>query len=490
MSFDVVNLFIARPALITSAIILVAATLINLTIERLRGDKGGKLSFIATIVSLVLVEVALVILPLDNIGDKTREFFIYDEFARFFAVFAIFVTIAIAVAIYYYSEGLPQIPAFYALITGTAFGLILLPSAVDLIAIFVAWELLSVPLYAMVAYSHKWSRSLEGAIKYYTMGTASSAILGLGMGILATLTGTTNLYVLSSKLNAILSGSDGLSQVMLGFGIVALVVGFGVKLTLVPLHQWAPDTYEGSMPPITAYLSGTIKAVRLSAPLKVFMFLVSVLLYDARLYLAILSFLTMTYANIVALKQTRVYRMMAYSSIAQMGYIIIGLVAATDYGITAAIFYALAFAIMEVIVFIVIGIVMYYLNLETIDDYNGLASKYPSLAIIFALSLLSLVGIPPLVGFAGKVYLFIAAWSANLHWLAIALAVNSGISIGYYGLIVKRMFLDEPSEKIKEVKIPYLYMIILGILTAIILGLGLYPAILEKYATQAASTLL
>ena len=150
MSFDVINLFIARPALITSAIILVAATLINLTIERLRGDKGGKLSFIATIVSLVLVEAALVILPLDNIGDKTREFFIYDEFARFFAVFAIFVTIAIAVAIYYYSEGLPQIPAFYALITGTALGLILLPSAVDLIAIFVAWELLSVPLLSLI----------------------------------------------------------------------------------------------------------------------------------------------------------------------------------------------------------------------------------------------------------------------------------------------------------------------------------------------------
>jgi len=489
MSLDtIINIFINRPVLATVTLVLIVATLINLVVERIWGDKG-KISFIITIISLILVEAALIILPLDNIGDKTREFFIYDEFSRFFAIFAIFVTIMIAVAIYYYSEGLPQIPAFYALITGTALGLILLPSAVDLVAIFVAWELLSVPLYAMVAYSHKWSRSLEGAIKYYTMGAASSAILGLGIGIMGALTGTTNLYALTSRLNVIMSGSDSLSQMLLGFGVVVLVVGFGVKLTLVPLHQWAPDTYEGSMPPITAYLSGTIKAVRLAAPLKVFMFLVATLRYDARLYLAILSFLTMTYANIVALKQARVYRMMAYSSIAQMGYIIIGLVAATDYGLTAAIFYALAFAIMEVTVFIVIGIVIFYMNLESIDDYNGLASKYPGLATMFALSLLSLVGIPPLVGFAGKVYLFIAAWSANLQWLAIALAINSGISIGYYGLIVKRMFLDEPSEKIKEVKIPRPYIVIIGILTAIILVLGIYPAILEKYASQAASTL-
>jgi len=484
------SIFVEKPALSISITTLVIATLINLSIERSKSQRKGFIAFFIALLALILSEVAIIMLPLDDVKDRTAEFFIFDEFARFFAVFAVFVTIAIAVAVYYYSKGLPEIPAFYSLITGTAIGLILLPSAVDLIAIFVAWELLSVPLYAMVAYSHKWSRSIEGAIKYYVMGTASSAILGLGIGVMSALAGTTNLYELSEKLNPIFAGSDTFAQIMLGFSVIALIIGFGVKLTLVPLHQWAPDTYEGSMPPITAYLSGTIKAIRFSAPLKVFMLLIPVLRYDARLYLSVLAFLTMTYANIVALKQVRVYRMMAYSSIAQMGYIIIGLVAGTEEGVTAAVFYVFAFAIMEVIVFTVIGIVIYFLDLETVDDYNGLASKYPGISLAFALSLLSLVGIPPLIGFAGKVYLFVAAWSAGVAWLAIALAINSGISIGYYGLVIKRMYLEEPSEKIKEVRIPRPYIVILWILTLVILVFGIYPAPVENLASLAAKTII
>jgi len=482
---DIIDIYVERPAFLTSISILVVITLINLALERSKSQKKGMVSFVLTVLALILVEVALIVLPLDDVGDRTVELFIFDEFARFFAMFAIFATIAVTVAIYYYSEGLPQISAFYALVSGTAIGLILLPSAVDLISIFVAWELLSVPLYAMVAYSHKWSRSVEGAIKYYVMGTASSAFLALGIGIFVAMLGATNIYILHLKLVA-LGTLDGFQRVIFGIGMAALIVGFGVKLTLVPIHQWAPDTYEGSMPPITAYLSGTIKAIRLSAPIKVFMFLAPSLLYYARVYLAILALLTMTYANIVALKQTRVYRMMAYSSIAQIGYIVIGIVAATLMGLTATIFYAFAFAIMEVTVFIAIGVIIYYLGLETIDDYDGLAKKYPSISIILALTLLGLVGIPPLIGFAGKVYLFIAAWDAGVIWLAIALALNSAISIGYYGLVIKRMFLEEPSDKIKDVEIPSLYYTILYILVAIMIIYGIFPTPIEYLSSVAA----
>jgi len=477
------HILATRPALALSISILVLATLINLGIEKIKGPKRNIAAFIVAIVALCITEALLFILPLDSVANKAVEFFVFDNFSRYFAVFAVFVTIAITVAVYYYSESLPEVPAFYALITGTAIGLILLPSAVDLVGVFIAWELLSVPLYAMVAYSHNWSRSVEGAVKYYIMGTASSAILGLGIGIIAAITGTTNLYLLEYKISIVITNL--FNQVLLGIAIIALIVGFGVKLTLVPIHQWAPDTYEGSMPPITAYLSGTIKAVRFSAPLKVIMLLAPIARYDARLYLAILSFLTMTYANIVALKQKSVYRMMAYSSIAQIGYIVIGLVAATNAGVTAAIFYALAFAIMEVIVFIAIGIIIKYIGAQTIDDYNGLASKYPGLSIILAFSLLSLVGIPPFIGFAGKVYLFVAVWSAGITWLAIAFAINSAISIGYYGLVIKRMFLEEPSKELKQVRIPVLFMAILWILTLAIIAFGVYPLPIEKYARRA-----
>ncbi len=490
---EIFGIFKQRPALTTSILTLVIATLVNLGIERTESKKKNTIAFIVALIALIITESLLIIMPLDSI-DKKSAFYVFDNFARFFSVFAIFVTIAILVAVKYYSTELPEVPAFYSLITGTAIGLILLPSAVDLLSIFVAWELLSVPLYAMVAYSHNWSRSTEGAVKYYVMGTASSAILALGIGLTGAIMGTTNLYLLPDRFNEIVM--DQFSLIVMGIAIVGLVGGFGVKITLVPLHQWAPDTYEGSMPPITAYLSGTIKAIRLSAPLRVFMVLAPIAMYDISVYLAILSFLTMTYANIVALKQERVYRMMAYSSISQVGYIVIGLVAAVvnssvaDIALTATIFYALAFAIMEVAVFIAIGVIMRYIGLYTIDDYNGLASKYPGVAIILGCGLLSLVGIPPFVGFAGKIYLFIAALKADILWLAIALAINSAISIGYYGLVVKRMFLEAPSEKIKEAKIPALFMAILWILTIAIIGLGVYPFIIEKYASIAATELI
>ncbi|MEX0567776.1 MAG: NADH-quinone oxidoreductase subunit N [Candidatus Njordarchaeota archaeon] len=475
--------YLDRPALMISITILIISTLVNLGLER--AEKKAKRNFIAFIVALVgliIAGIALIIFPAETL-DVATQIYMYDYYAKFFAVFGVFVTVAIVVAVHYYSEDLPEVPVFYALITGTAIGLILLPSAVDLIGLFIAWELLSVPLYAMVAYSHKWSRSVEGAMKYYIMGTASSAFLGLGIGIISAIAGTTNIYALSSALAPLVYRP--FEQLLLGLAVISLVVGFGVKITLVPLHQWAPDTYEGSMPPITAYLSGTIKAIRFSAPLKVVMLLVAVLRFDARLYFAILAVLTMTYANIVALKQKRVYRMLAYSSIAQMGYIVIGIVAATKDGIIAAVFYAFAFAIMEVVVFMVIAIAIKYLGIETLDDYNGLSQKYPLLSIIFTLSLLSLVGIPVTVGFVGKVYLFLAALSAGILWLALALAINSAISLGYYGAIIKNMFLYEPSEKIREVKIPMLYIVILSILTLVILIGGLWPDLIFRYASRA-----
>lgn len=482
---SVFQIFFDRPALTISIAVLVISTLVNLGLERMEGSaKRNLMAFIVSLISLIVAGVALIIFPTETL-DVATQVYMFDYYAKFFAVFAVFVTLAITVAVHYYSEGLPEVPAFYALITGTAIGLILLPAAVDLIGLFVAWELLSVPLYAMVAYSHKWSRSIEGAIKYYVMGTASSAFLGLGIGIISAIAGTTNIYKLSSVLFPLIYTP--FEQLLLGLAIISLVVGFGVKITLVPLHQWAPDTYEGSMPPITAYLSGTIKAIRFSAPLKVVILLVAILRFDARLYFAILAFLTMTYANIVALKQERVYRMMAYSSIAQMGYIVIGIVAATRDGVVAAIFYAFAFAIMEVVVFIAIAIVIRYFGLETLEDYKGLAHKYPFLSIMFALSLLSLVGIPVTIGFVGKVYLFIAALSAGLLWLALALAINSAISMGYYGAVIKNMFLYEPSEKIREVKIPGLFIAILSILTLTILIGGIWPGIIFEHALKAAN---
>ena len=212
-------------------------------------------------------------------------------------------------------------------------------------------------------------------------------------------------------------------------------------------------------------------------------------LSDAQAYFAILAFITMTYANIVALKQRDIYRMLAYSSIAQMGYVLIGFVAATPYGITAAIFYVFIFAIAEVIVFSVTGILWRSLGIETVDELSGLSSKNPYISIIFALGLLSLLGLPPLAGFPGKVYLFFAAVDANLLWLGLALVINSGIGAGYYGLLVKKMFIDEPSEKVAKIRLPPQDIIALGLLALVLIVLGVYPGIAEPFARIAAEAL-
>ena len=479
--------FIERKLFTWPITILTIAMLVILAIEKAGVKEKDKIGFIVTLASLIITECLLIILPAEEFLDKTKEIFVMDNFAKCFSIFTIFITIMITVAIYYYSRGLPEVAVFYALITGTAIGLLLLPASVDILGVFVAWELLSVPLYIMVAYTANWEKGIEGAMKYFIMGTTSSGILALGVGIIGSLAGTTNLYALSMNIKI----ASNLELILYVLGVIALLCGFGVKITLVPLHQWAPDTYEGAMPPVTAYLSGAIKVVRFTAPLRVFMLLTPLLRYNARLFLAILAFLTMTYGNIVALKQRKVIRMLAYSSIAQMGYVAIGLVAGTELGLAASIFYLLIFAIMEAIVFITAGIVLLYLKAETIDDYNGLYDEYPLVAVIMMCGLLSLVGLPPFAGFPGKVMLFIAAWQIGLAWLAIALAINSGISIGYYGLLIKRMFLDEPSEKVKvRVKIPLPFKITLIILTLLLVFFGVWPKSLFDVSSLGAKVLL
>lgn len=481
-----VEIFAARWGITLSITILFVATLICLLIEKLWGAKRHREAFLVSLLALIVAEIIIVLSPVELL-DHTKEFYVYDSFAKFFAAFGVFVTIVIVVIAQFYMKDLPEIPVFFACITGTAIGLILLPAATDLIALYISWELLSVPLYGIVLYSYDWRRSAEGALKYFVLGAVSSAFLGLGFGLMIVVSGTSNIYLLGATLESALVNP--LNKILLGVAILMLVAGFGVKITVVPFHTWAPDTYTGSAHPVTAYLSGTIKAVRFSAPLKVFMLLTPLLRIDAQAYFAVLAFITMTYANIVALKQRNIYRMMAYSSIAQIGYALIGFVAGTIYGISAAIFYVFIFAIAEVVVFSVIGILWRVLGIETVDELSGFSKENAYIAIVFALSLLSLLGLPPLAGFAGKVYLFFAALDNNLLWLGIALVINSGISAGYYGLLVKKMFLDEPSKKIGKIKLPPQDLIALGILTLILLIVGIYPGIIEPFARMAAQVL-
>ncbi|MCR8433745.1 MAG: NADH-quinone oxidoreductase subunit N [Crenarchaeota archaeon] len=484
---ELINIFTARPALVTTVAILFIATFLCLLIERFSKTKRNILAFVVVLSALLITEAILLISPAEAF-DPTKEYFLFDEFAKFFASLGIFATLIVILISQHYIKGLPAIPVFFACMTGTSIGLILLPAATDLITLYVSWELLSVPLYGLVLYAFNWRRSTEGALKYYVMGATSSAFLGLGLAILIAISGKSNIYMLKPALEQALEST--FNDILLGLAVLLLVIGFSVKMTIVPFHSWAPDTYTGSAHPVTAYLSGTIKAVRFAALLRIVLMLAPVLRISAQAYFAILAFLTMTYANIVALKQRDIYRMLAYSSISQVGYILMGLVAGTLYGATAAIFYALVFAMAEVLVFSITGIVWKHLNITTIDEISGLSSRNPYISFVFALGLLSLLGMPPLAGFAGKVYLFFAALDANLLWLGLALVVNSGISAGYYGLLVKRIFIDEPSEKIAKIRTPAYVSLALGLPTLILIALGVYPGLAETFARAAAGKAL
>ncbi|MDD5560297.1 NADH-quinone oxidoreductase subunit N [Candidatus Methylomirabilis sp.] len=398
--------------------------------------------------------------------------YLSDPFAFFFKiVFLVSAALILLMSIgYLKSEGIEK-GEFYGLILFATLGMMLMVSAVDLLILYIGLETMSISIYVLAGFLKREQRSSEAALKYLLMGGFSSAIMLYGIVMLYGLTGTIGLREIASTLSA-----DAVSNPALILGMVMLVAGFGFKIAAVPFHMYLPDVYEGAPTPVVALLSAASEVAGLAILLRVFLVAIPGLQDRWTFLFYLLSLITMTVGNVVAVVQSNIKRMLAYSSIAHIGYLLIGLVAGRELGISATLLYTLIYALMTLGAFaMVILLCVGEVKGERIDDFTGLAQRSPMAAAAMLIFLLSLAGVPPTAGFVGKLYLFGAAIERGYVWLAVIAVMNSAISLFYYMKVVMAMYMrDLPPQGLTLSSSRPLRLALLVTLAGTI-AIGIYP---------------
>jgi proton-translocating NADH-quinone oxidoreductase chain N len=375
---------------------------------------------------------------------------VVDQYAIFFdIIFLIIAAILILSSYSYVGKYVRADGEFYTLLLFSVTGMMFLASTNELLTIYISLELASIPLYVMAGLLRTSERSAEAAVKYVLLGAMSSAIVLYGFALLYGLTGTTDLNAIATSIAKGVQNGN----VLLLIACVLVLAGFGFKISAVPFHMWAPDIYEGAPTPATAFFSVGSKAAGFAALLRIFITggLGQVNLMSLTLIVSIIAVVTMTLGNLVAAVQTNVKRMMAYSSIAQAGYILVGFAASlsgqNSSGSSAVLFFIFVYVLTNLGAFAGIIALANATGGEKIEDFRGLAKRAPLLSAGTALCLLSLSGIPPMAGFVSKVFIFTAAWSQGLSWLVVIALINTVVSLVYYGRLVKVMYFDAPLKE-------------------------------------------
>lgn len=416
--------------------------------------------------------------------------FALDKFAVFFYfLFAgIAATVVVASIDWVTREGRRQ-SEYYALVLTVLAGLMFLAAARDLITIFVALELTSIPQYILAGWG-KDRRSSEAGLKYLLNGAIASAILLYGMALLYGVTGTTLLV----DIGAFVAAEGEANRSLLVVAMVMLIAGFGFKMAVVPFQMWVPDVYQGAPTPVAAYLSVGSKAAAFAVVIRIFFEALGadVLSDDWSMIFAIVAAVSMTLGNVMAVVQSDIKRMLGYSSIAQAGTILIGLAAIAvpgeEFSLAASgvLFFVAAYAFTNLGAFVAVIAISQRIGSDEITDYAGMWRRAPVLALALAFCLVSLTGIPPTAGFWAKLYIFNAGVRADLAWLVIIGVVNSVVSAYYYLGVVRQMFLGEPEEEAPLATTPTIALA-LGAATAGVLVFGILPAPLIDAARHAAT---
>lgn len=414
-------------------------------------------------------------------GTFYKGLYSVDQYALFFKqLFVLAAILTIAFSIDFVSR-LPRYQGeFYALIVFALLGMMIMASANDLLTLFVGMELMTITFYILVGFPLSGSRGSEAGMKYLILGAASSAILLYGVSLIYGFTGSIILTEIAKK---------SLLAPAAIVGVVFILAGFAFKTATVPFHMWSPDIYEGAPVPITALLAMGSKAAAFAVLTRVFLVAFPDIETNWGFSLSLLAAASMIIGNIVAIPQTNIKRMLAYSSIGQAGYMMVGLVAADAAGIKAILFYALLYIFASAGAFAVITAVNNNTGSDEIDAYRGLSQRSPLLAAVMTIALLSMAGIPPLAGFVGKFYLFVAVVEKGYLWLAFVGFIMSMISVYYYLLVAKAMYMREPDSQATLTLSDSLRWTALICMVATIL-LGIYPAPLSELATTAAKSLL
>ena len=415
-----------------------------------------------------------------------------DSYAIFFEIVFLIIAAVMIVASYDYIEKYVKADGeFYTLLLFSVTGMMLMASTTELISIYISLELTSIPLYVMAGLIRTSERSAEAAVKYVLLGAMSSAILLYGFALLYGLTGTTDLMGIATAIKTSFQTGN-LIEIIAGILIIA---GFGFKISAVPFHMWAPDIYEGAPTPATAFFSVGSKAAGFAALIRVFIDggLGQINLTFLVVIISVVAVLTMTLGNFVAAIQTNVKRMMAYSSIAQAGYILVGFVASLasnkSDGNSTVLFFILVYVLTNLGAFSGIIALADLTGGEKIEDFRGLFRRAPLLSAATAFCLLSLAGIPPTAGFWSKVFIFTAAWGLGQQWLVIIALLNSVVSLVYYGRIIKSMFFDAPVKEDRLVA-PFGVGASLTFATAALVVLFFIAQFILNAASPAASSLL
>ncbi len=410
-------------------------------------------------------------------GNHPRMLFhgmiIIDNFSIFFQwLFLIITGVSAALSMRFNERESISRGEYYALLLFACSGMSLMATSADLILTFLGLEILSIATYILAGFKRNDIRSNESSLKYFLLGSFATAILLYGVALIYGGSGSTSYQ--SIRELAFLQGRVQ-STTIIGMGL--LLVGFGFKVALVPFHSWVPDVYEGAPTPVTAFMAVGPKAAGFAALIRILVQAFPFLAHDWSSILWLLSILTMTLGNVVAVRQTNVKRMLAYSAIAHAGYILVGIVVNSDMGLNAVLFYLVIYTVMNLVAFSVVlsfsGAGDSQVHLE---DYAGLGRRAPFPAAALSLALVSLAGIPLTGGFIGKLYLFSAAVQKGYVVLAVIAVLNSVVSVFYYFRLMIFMYMKEPgaeAPKPEPIGRPVQAIIAIGLI--VILLLGIHP---------------
>jgi NADH-quinone oxidoreductase subunit N len=436
--------------------------------------------------SLFTLLLLLLFPPMTGVG--FAGMFIADGYAVFFkALFLLAVILTVLVSPHYLDDEDAHHGEYYALLLFAAVGMMIMAGGGDLITIYLGLELMSLSTYVLAGFVRRDVASTEAAVKYFLMGAFTSGILLYGLALIYGLTGSTNL-------GAVAQGLSGLSldNPALILAIILLVAGFGFKVAVVPFHMWAPDAYEGAPTSITAYMSAAVKAAAFAGLGRVFIMALAPTASHWEVLWWLLAALSMVLGNVVAIAQTSLKRMLAYSSISHAGYALIGIVAAShakDLGLASMLFYVFVYLFTTMGTFSMIILLSHRgFRGDRIADFTGLGRTHPLPALLYIVFFLSLAGIPPTAGFVGKLVIFRAAIESGFIWLAIIGVVTSAIAAYYYFMVIKTMFMEQPvGQPVLSPSRPL--AVGLFVMVAATLLLGIFPDILLKFAEASAKLL-
>ena len=460
-------------------------------------EKGRKISPTIASLGLLTVLIPIVTLAVDGVASNPRQAFagsdIYVVDGYSLILKALFILIGYMIVLMstnYIAEGDYWESEYYGMLISSLLGMVVMASARDLVTVFVALELLSIPAYLMATWRKRDIRSNEAGLKYYLNGVFASALMLYGMSLLFGVTGSTVLSEINASLEVI-SNQQG-QVAIVSLGIVLVIVGFAFKVSAVPFHLWAPDTYEGAPTPVTAFLAVAAKAAGFVALMNLIFvgFHSQNAVYAPALW--ILAALSMTIGNLTALRQDNLIRLMAYSGVAQAGFMLAALSVAGEgdtaqRSASAVVTYLIIYAAMNLGAFAIILTVARRTASAQISSFNGLFQWSPALAVVMTIFLASLAGIPPLGGWFAKFGVFTALIEADVWWayvLATLAAVNTVVAFGYYGKLASRMwFEDAPTEfATTPIKVPFALQAAVGITAVATIAFGVYPGMITHFS--------